>query len=230
MKEIAAAIVLAAGSGTRMNTAVPKQFLELAGKPVIIHTLEKFEKSSFISDTVVVCHEDHIEDLRRLISKNKLRKVYKVVPGGETRQGSSFIGVKNCPPGTTFALIHDAVRPFINDTIISDTLEAAGAAGAAGTVVDMIDTVIVKNGDFIRDMPDRNNLKRAQTPQGFRYETILTAHEWALKNDIFDSTDDCGLVLAMGSPVKAVEGSVFNIKITDRADLAVAERLILEIE
>ncbi|MFC1480539.1 2-C-methyl-D-erythritol 4-phosphate cytidylyltransferase, partial [Candidatus Omnitrophota bacterium] len=210
--------------GERMGLETPKQFLELAGKPIIVHTLGQFEKNDLISDIVVVCHENHIKDLDELLRENRIQKIHKIVPGGETRQESSFIGVKSCPPGTEFVLIHDAVRPFIDDRIIEETLAAAAEAGASGTAIDTDDTIIVKKDDFIEDIPPRKNLKRIQTPQGFRYETILEAHQGALKNNITDSTDDCGLVRAMGQPVKLVDGSVFNIKITDQTDLFLAEK------
>jgi len=226
MKEKAAAIVLAGGSGIRMNTALPKQFMELAGKPVIVYSLEQFEKSDLVSDIVVVCCADYLDILDELVVKNTFRKVRGIVAGGRTRQGSSFIGVKNCPPGTELVLIHDAARPFITEKMIEDTLTAAGKTGAAGVAIDMDDTVIVKKDDFIKKIPAREDLKRIQTPQGFNYKTILGAHECALKNGITDSTDDCGLVLAMGRPVKWVEGDVSNIKITTPADMFLAERFL----
>jgi len=224
------AIVLAGGIGVRMEASRPKQFLDLSEKPIIIHTLERFEKNIQISLVAVVCHMDYVEYLDELVKKNGLKKVYKIIPGGETRQESSFIGIKNCSPGTECVLIHDAVRPFIDDKIIEDTLTAAKETGAAGTVIDTADTIVVTEGHFIKEIPDRKNLKRIQTPQGFCYKTITEAHEWALKKGIKDATDDCGLVLAMGRPVRAVSGSVFNIKITDQADLSLAEKFIAMVQ
>ncbi|MEA3489053.1 MAG: 2-C-methyl-D-erythritol 4-phosphate cytidylyltransferase [Candidatus Omnitrophota bacterium] len=220
------AIVLAGGTGERMNAGIPKQFLELKGKPVIAYSLERFEKSGSISDIVVVCHQDHMELMKELAGKNSFKKLHKIVPGGKTRQGSSYEGIKNCPPGTELVLIHDAVRPFIDERIIKDVLAAADEAGAAGPVIDTSDTIVIKKRDNIVDIPDRQNVKRIQTPQGFRYKTILEAHERAMKEDITDSTDDCGMVALMGEAVELVNGSAFNIKITDRTDILLAENFL----
>ena len=226
MKEKSVAIVLAGGEGVRMDADIPKQFIRLAGKPVIIHTLKRFEESPFISDIVVVCHKGHIDTLSRMIENNGICKISGIFSGGKKRQESSYIGVKNCPGDTEFVLIHDAVRPFITSQMIEDTLSAAKEVGAAGVAIDIDDTIIVQKNDFIKEIPVRDDLKRIQTPQGFRYQTIIQAHQWALDNGITGSTDDCGLVLAMGGDVKIVEGAACNIKLTDRTDLLIAEQFI----
>ncbi|MFH1665720.1 MAG: 2-C-methyl-D-erythritol 4-phosphate cytidylyltransferase [Candidatus Omnitrophota bacterium] len=220
------AIILAGGAGKRMGADIPKQFLELAGKPIIIHTLEKFDRSADVSDIVIVCHKSGIERLKDLIKKNNIEKVFKIVPGGTTRQESSFIGVKNCPPGTSLVLIHDAVRPFVDERIIKDVAAAAQEEGAAGAVIDEDDTVVVERDSYVLEVPDRSVLKKIQTPQGFRYDLIFAAHEKALENKSACFTDDCSLVIAMGEPVKLVEGAARNIKITDKEDLFLAEMLM----
>lgn len=219
-------IIVAGGTGTRMGTDIPKQFLELAGKPVIMHTLQKFEDSRDVKDIVVVCHSDHIEKMKEIIVRAGMNKILKIVPGGETRQASSYAGVKACPVDTEVVLIHDSVRPFINERIISDTISAAEKEGAAGVVIDIDDTVVSSEGDIVSDIPDRKTLKRVQTPQGFRYDTILRAHEEALEKGITDSTDDCGLVFNTGGAVRTVKGSAYNIKITGPSDLDLAENFI----
>jgi 2-C-methyl-D-erythritol 4-phosphate cytidylyltransferase len=226
MKEKAAAIVLAGGSGIRMNTALPKQFMELAGKPVIIHSLEKFDRSALISDIVIVCVADHIRDLNALINKYCLKKVYQVIAGGKTRQESSSKGLKNCPQNTEFVLIHDAARPFVEEKIIEDVLNAAKDTGAAGPVIDIDDTVVAEQNGRIKDIPARDTLKRIQTPQGFRYKTIIEAHKNAAEEGIRDASDDCSLVVAIGRPVTLVRGALSNIKITTPADMFLAERFL----
>ena len=225
MEERVVAIILAAGTGIRMKMTTPKQFLRIAGKPVVIHTLLQFDRSNLISDIVVVCSKNHIKKMHILVNKNKIKKVYRIIPGGKTRQESSFNGLKNCPPHTKFVLIHDAVRPFVNDKIIADTLRAAKKIGASDTVINTEDTIIVKRGSFIETIPDRKRLKRGQTPQGFCYEAIIAAHKFAQKNRIVNSPDDCKLILSMGKPVSIVNGSIFNIKLTNQSDLYLAERL-----
>ena len=226
MEEKSVAIILAGGTGERMKAAVPKQFLEVSGKPVIIHTLEQFEKSDPVSDIVIVCCEKAVDILEDLIKERGLKKIYKVAAGGRTRQESSFIGVKNCPPETGTVLIHDAVRPFVTEQMIADILQAVKETGAAAPAIDIEDTVIMTGGDLIKDIPARKTLKRIQTPQGFDHDLIFKAHENALKKGITDATDDCGLVIAMDKTVKVVKGSIRNIKITDRSDLVLAEQFI----
>ncbi|MFH1552855.1 MAG: 2-C-methyl-D-erythritol 4-phosphate cytidylyltransferase [Candidatus Omnitrophota bacterium] len=219
MKNKVVAIVLAGGTGVRMGKAVPKQFLEVAHKPIIVHTLEHFEKSDLISDIVVVCHAEHIGDLESLVKKSGIKKVCTIIPGGKTRQESSFAGIKSCPPDTEFVLIHDAVRPFVNDKIIKDVFNAAKKYGAAGPVIDVEDTIIEEKNGFIKSIPDRRYLKRIQTPQGFCYETILKSHERGVENNFKDVSDDCGLVISMKKPVKLVKGDPLNFKITNQRDM-----------
>ena len=124
----------------------------------------------------------------------------------------------NCPEGTELVLIHDAVRPFVTGGIIKSVLEKAMKTGAAGPAVDMDDTVILEKDGQLEGILERKNLKRMQTPQGFSYEVIRNAHESALKNKISGISDDCGLVMEMGTPVSIVKGSVLNMKITNKSD------------
>ncbi len=224
-KEKVAAIILAGGAGLRMETVTPKQFLRIAGKAIVIHTLLQFERNPNITDIVVVCPQGYKEELKQLIQKEGLKKIYKITAAGKTRQESSWHGLKNCPKGTKYVLIHDAVRPFVTDKIIDDTLAAAKEVGASDTVIDTADTIIEEKNGLIKNIPDRAHLKRGQTPQGFNYPTIKDAHQWAKKNNIENSTDDCRLVLLQGKPVKIVPGSIYNIKLTDQTDLYLAERL-----
>ena len=222
------AIILAGGTGARMKEKTPKQFLDLAGKPIIIHAIEKFDKNNMVSDLVVVCHASHIGELEKLIKESGISKAYRVVPGGKTRQESSFIGLKNCPDGTDVVLIHDAVRPFVDERMINDVVSAARGTGAAGPVIEVEDTVVVEEDGKIKEIPDRGSLKRIQTPQGFLYDVIKAAHERALAQGKKDYTDDCGMVLDTGKPVKTVKGLETNIKITAPMDMLVAEKYLSE--
>ncbi len=225
MKKRTVAIILAGGTGVRMKTVTPKQFLRIAGKPVVLHTIEQFDRNKLISDIVIVCAKDYLAELKEILKKNRKKKIYRILEGGPARQGSSYIGLKGCPPGTQYVLIHDAVRPFVDERVIGDTLSAAIEVGASDTVIKTADTIISQKGDFIDNIPDRKYLRRGQTPQGFKYSLILKAHEMAQKKGITNATDDCGLVMAMGKPVKLVDGSEFNIKLTHQTDLYLAERL-----
>lgn len=220
------AIILAGGIGERMKKSIPKQFVNLSEKPVILHTLEHFERSELISGIIVVCHEDFIKDMERLLKKYKIKKILRVIPGGKTRQESSFIGVRVSPKDSEFILIHDAVRPFITEEIIESVLKAAEEAGSSSVAISATDTIITEKDGFIEKVPERGSLRRMQTPQAFRYEIILKAHQKALEKGSNDATDDCSIVQAIGEKVRLVAGSESNIKLTDQTDLLLAERFL----
>ena len=219
------AIILAGGTGLRMGKDIPKQFLELAGKPVISHSIETFQKTGRVTDIVLVCHKDHIELLEKILQGTPADKVRAIVPGGDTRQASSLAGLKNCPEGTEIVLIHDAARPFIDEKIINAVIGAAGESGASGPAIDVEDTIIIEKHGLIAEIPDRRTLKRIQTPQGFKMDVIRAAHEASLQRSVTDSTDDCGMVLSMGHRVKVVKGDRRNIKLTTGKDIVLAETL-----
>jgi len=211
-----------------MGGDTPKQFLDLAGEPVIIHTVKKFQSSEAVTDILVVCLEEYMGALRELLGAAGIGKLAGLVPGGDTRQASSYNGLKACPEGTELVLIHDSVRPLVSRGLIADVAAAAEETGAAAPVIASSDTIVVEKGGFISDIPDRKTLKRIQTPQGFRFQTMLEAHKDAVSKGVTDSTDDCALVLGQGKPVKAVAGEDTNIKITDRSDHILAQSLMLE--
>ena len=219
------AIILAGGEGLRMGADTPKQFLPLSGRPVVAHSLAAFAESDRVTDIVLVCHADYIDRLNEIILQYGIEKVRLVVAGGKTRQESSFIGVKNCPAGTEYVLIHDAVRPLVEAGTIEKTLDAAILREAVTSAIMATDTIVEVNDGLITGIPSRDTMMRVQTPQGFKYTLILEAHERALKEGIADTTDDCGLVSAMGKPVAVVIGSKCNMKLTNQADMIFAEEL-----
>jgi 2-C-methyl-D-erythritol 4-phosphate cytidylyltransferase len=213
------AVIVAGGTGKRMNSPVPKQFLDLAGKPLIIHTIEKFDNNDMVDYIVIVCHGDFIKRLERLLNEYGFSKAAKITPGGVTRQESSFNGLMACPEDTELVLIHDAVRPFVDERLIESTLQAADSWGAATVAVDINDTVVLEKNGYIESIPDRTQLKRVQTPQGFRYQDILEAHRKAALSSHRSFTDDCGIMLNSGSRVRIIKGSSRNNKITRPLDL-----------
>ncbi len=219
------AIILASGSGERFLGEKPKQFVKLAGLPVLVHTLKVFEYNNKIDDIVVVTNEENIDLVWEYSSTYNLKKIQKVVAGGKTRQESSKIGLECCE-NTDYVLIHDGVRPFITDKIINDLVEALKKHRAVDTVISSADTIVkVDENDFIKEIPNRNLLRRGQTPQAFEYNLIIEAHKKALEDDVLNSTDDCGLVLKQGMPVYTVPGDEQNIKITYPIDLHIADKL-----
>ena len=220
------AIILASGSGLRFNDHLPKQFMKLAGLPVLIHTLKTFQDSATIDGIVIVSHEDYVDHVWELVNQYGIGKVEKVVTGGRTRQESSRIGIECCGGQTGYVLIHDSVRPFLSLKVIDEVVAAVQVYQAVDTVIPSADTLVEVDTDgFICNIPDRSHFRRGQTPQAFSYPLILEAHRRALKDGIDNCTDDCALVLRLGQKVFTIEGHEQNIKITYPLDLHLADKL-----
>lgn len=220
------AIILASGSGVRFNDRQPKQFTKLAGLPVVVHTLKTFQMSPLIDDLIVVCPEDYVDDVWKLINRYGLDKVDKVVAGGRTRQESSHVGISCCKDDAGYVLIHDGVRPFISHKVIEDVVNAVQSHDAVDTVIPSADTLVEVDTDgFISNIPDRSRFRRGQTPQAFGLALIRAAHQQAMLDGIDNATDDCALVLRLGHKVFTVPGDEQNIKITYPLDLHLADKL-----
>jgi len=189
------ALIFAGGTGSRMNTkTLPKQFLELHGKPIIIHTIEHFEDHPAVSDIVVVCVDGWLDYCRDLLARFNIKKVSQVVPGGETGQMSIFNGLsvlrEKYKNDDDYVLIHDGVRPLIDGGIISKNIEAAKKYGAAITVKPVIETVIqVDEADVINQVIERSTCQTAVAPQTFALSKIHSLHLKAQAENQFDMTD-----------------------------------------
>jgi 2-C-methyl-D-erythritol 4-phosphate cytidylyltransferase len=226
------AIILAGGTGTRIEGDVPKQFLMLEGKTVLRHTIEKFENHPRIRHIFFVTNAEYYDKTEEIIRNSDFRKVVKILKGGVLRQDSSRIGVMAAASSDyENVLIHDAARPFVSKKIIDDILEKLDTYSAVNVAVSSPDTVIeIDDNHLVKKVPDRNYLRRVQTPQAFKLSLIQKAHRLALENNITNATDDCSLILNLDlAPVYVVEGSQMNIKITYPFDLQVAQK-ILEIQ
>lgn len=220
------AVILASGTGERFGDPTPKQFMKLAGLPVLVHTLQAFQTFTPISRIVVVTSESHVDGVWELVSSYNLDKVAKVVIGGRTRQESSRIGLECCRGEAEYVLVHDGVRPFIGGEVLQRLVDSVRQHGAVDTVIPSADTLVrVDAQDFIAEIPDRSAFRRGQTPQAFRLDLVLQAHEQALIDGVNNSTDDCSLVLRLGHPVHCVAGDEQNIKITYPLDLQLADKL-----
>ncbi|HKZ01147.1 MAG TPA: 2-C-methyl-D-erythritol 4-phosphate cytidylyltransferase [Pyrinomonadaceae bacterium] len=220
------AIIAAAGQGTRMAGTRPKQFLELAGTPIIFHTLKPFELCDRIQEIIVVLPAEESAGFLSLADKAGLRKVKQVVPGGETRAESVSRGLAAIRTATAEVVaVHDGARPFVTTEEIARTIDAATTSGAAILVAPLTDTVKEVRGSEVVRTLDRAHLRNALTPQCFRYELLAKAYKGA---DLQDPTltDDSALVEKTGATVTAIEGSWRNIKITTPKDLALAEVLL----
>jgi 2-C-methyl-D-erythritol 4-phosphate cytidylyltransferase len=220
------AIIAAAGAGTRMASDRPKQFLLLAGTPVIFHTLKVFEQCDSIDEVIVVLPAEESAGFLSLAGKFGVRKLARVVPGGATRSDSVKRGLMAIRSATAeIVVVHDGVRPFVTVEEIDATIAAAKSDGAAILVAPVTDTIKQVDYRAIVKTLDRGTLRRALTPQCFRYELLREAYQKADVNDP-SLTDESALVEQLGKRVSIVEGSARNIKITTAEDLAIAEAIL----
>jgi len=220
MKTYFSALILMGGEGRRLGSTLPKQFHTLGTLKVYEHTLATFRQSQLFQEIILVCHPEWIESVREETAH--LPNV-KVIPGGATRQASSWEGLKACHPSCKYVMIHDAVRPFISQEIIRKNAQAVLEHNAIDTVIASADTLIITDdGLTISSIPPRAQFRRGQTPQTFAYPLICEAHTKTVRTN---ATDDCQLVLDLGIPVTLAEGSDENIKITTEHDLALADYL-----
>jgi 2-C-methyl-D-erythritol 4-phosphate cytidylyltransferase len=221
------AIVVAAGKGTRLGGDRPKQFLELAGVPVIIRTLRQFECSKQINEVVTVLPAEDTAGFESLAKKFELDKARRAVAGGATRAQSVRYGLAAIANAEVVA-VHDGVRPFVTPEEIDQVVQAAAKSGAAILTAPVPDTIKRVDNERIIETVSRAELRRALTPQCFRFEVLKRAYEQLdeLETAGVEITDESMLVEKLGVSVVTVEGSARNIKITNEADLAIANRLL----
>ncbi len=220
------ALVLAGGSGSRLGGDVPKQFLDLAGKPLIAWSLSTLNSSRIIDAIVVACPEKYLEKLWVMGESFGIGKLVAVVAGGGTRQESAYRALTAVDYfDDDIVLLHDAARPFVTLKMIRDCVESAGAFGAAGAYVKATDTIALTREGFVSAVPDRSSLFHAQTPQAFRYGIIRRSHEKAREESSPDASDDVRLVMDAGHRVRVVEGDYRNIKVTTHRDVDIAVQI-----
>lgn len=222
------AIILAGGSGSRFGRDIPKQFLKVAGKKVIEHTIEVFEHNELVDEIAVVTRPEFISDIEQMVVNNHYAKVRKILQGGKERYHSSLSAINAYTNDDDNLIFHDAVRPLVNDRIIDDCVKALEKYEAVDVAIPVADTIIqVDEKDCIQTIPARSTLRSGQTPQCFKRGTIQKAYEIALKDPLFVTTDDCGVVRKYlpEVPVYVVKGEVFNMKITYKEDLFLVDKL-----
>ncbi len=223
-KETYGAVVLAAGKGKRMHSAVQKQFLMLRGKPVIFYSLEQFEQCPFINEIVLVTGEEEIDYCRKeIVEKFNFQKVKKIVAGGAERFLSVYNGLKACT--CDFVYIHDGARPFVDQAILERTREDVNRYGACVAGMPVKDTIKISDGDGYADVtPPRSRVWMVQTPQVFAYSCIKDAYDKLIAAGRMDVTDDAMVLECMtGQKTRLTLGSYENIKITTPEDLEIAE-------
>ena len=222
-------IILAGGIGERIGHHIAKQFIKVAGKSVLEHTIIIFENHPKVDEIIIVIHKHYKKLLEEILLKNNFKKVSKILTGGDTRRESSYIGVNSIEDEEAMILIHDAVRPFLSDRIIDECIQALESYNAVDVAIPASDTIIQVNESMklIENIPYRKYMWRGQTPQAFKLSTIKSTHKLAMKNQDGDTfSDDCGLVLKyLGEHVYIVQGEEKNIKITHVEDIYLADKL-----
>lgn len=214
------AIILIGGSGTRFGHSTPKQFLNLSGKKVYMHTVQTFLSFLDFKEIILVTHPNWIQSIQEELKDPRVR----IIPGGKSRQESSYLGLLACGKGTKSVVIHDGARPLLSKSILKKHISALNNYQAINTCIPSADTIVhTQNLHSIDAIPNRENYMRGQTPQSFVYPLILKAHQTTLKKN---ASDDCSLVLSMGEKIHIVKGSEDNIKITTLLDLFIAEQLL----
>lgn len=219
-------VVVAAGQGSRMGTRESKQYLLLDGKPILVHTLELFQRMDLIGEIALVVGAGDVGRCESWVAEYGLAKVGKVLPGGAERQHSVLCGLRALT--SEWVMVHDGVRPLVSERAVRDCCNAAREKGAAVLAVAVKDTVKQVNEDgIIVATPQRASLRAIQTPQAFRREQLLDAHEQA-EREGFLGTDDAMVMERAGASVAVAEGEYTNIKITTPEDLPYAEFLLAQ--
>jgi ribitol-5-phosphate 2-dehydrogenase (NADP+) / D-ribitol-5-phosphate cytidylyltransferase len=217
-------VLLAGGSGSRLDSPIPKQFIRVAGKTIVEHSFECLRSFAPDARIVITVPADALEMARKLFKETKA----EVIVGGSSRQASAWSALKYLradPPRNV--ILHDSARPFLSHQIIHDVVDALASHEAVDVAIKTSDTIIVERDGFIQNIPKRDHIYRGQTPQGFRYGSLVKSYEEIGPEKMGEFTDDCGIYMAchpMGQ-VRIVKGSPENIKITDTVDLVLADEL-----
>lgn len=217
-------VIVAAGRGSRMGTKESKQYLQLGDKPILVHTLERFEAMSFISEIVLVVGTEDVARCKEWCEQYHITKMKAVISGGTERQHSVYEGLKQIE--SQWVMVHDGVRPFVSERAVASCCDKAYEHQAAVLAVPVKDTIKqVNEKGMITATPDRKSLWAIQTPQAFRRDLLIHAHESALEKGLL-GTDDAMVVEWTGATVVVSEGEYTNIKITTPEDLPWAEQLL----
>jgi 2-C-methyl-D-erythritol 4-phosphate cytidylyltransferase len=218
------AIISAAGSGQRFNSDIPKQFIEIGGRPILLHSIERFAACALVDAIIVVLAAEEIEAFSSRQDVRELPNI-KFVLGGSTRAESVYNGLNAVDPATVIVSVHDGARPLVTPDEIARTIERAVETGAACLTAPVTDTIKEVDEGWITGTVDRRTLRRAMTPQAFKYELLVEAFRGRDLSD--DITDECYLVEQLGYKIASVVGGTRNIKITHAEDLVLAEAFLL---
>ena len=225
------ALIIAGGSGNRMHQNIPKQFLNVNERPVIVYTLEAFEKHPEIDAIAVVCIEGWEQVLSAYAKQFCIRKLVDIIPGGKCGQESIRNGVLELEKhykADDLILVHDATRPMVSEEIISDNIRVATEYGNATTVIPCAEAMLQTDDGLVSSITyPRDNLKRTQTPQAFHLKEICDLHREALEKGITNSIASCTLMIELGKKVYFSKGSEKNIKLTTVEDIDIFKALLI---
>ena len=219
------AIIPSAGSGSRFNSPIPKQYVKVLGKELIVHTISVFQNSNEIDEIIIPADTNYFDLLNKLKNKYNLNKITKIIEGGKERQDSVYNGLKaKLFNDNDLILVHDAARPLLSQDLLKASLKEAEKIDSVVVAIKARDTLISGN-EFVEKYEDRSKIFYAQTPQIFRYSILLKSFEFALKHK-FIATDESMIVKNAGYKVKIVNGDFTNFKITESGDLIILEKLL----
>jgi len=237
-KPFVTAIIAAGGTGSRMGSVLPKQFLDLSGKPVLARTVGVFDASPDIDDIILVIPEGYEDTVRDgIVARRGFGKCREIVAGGGDRLRSVYEGIRRVRPGTEILVVHDGVRPFTTGPEIARVIAGAAKYGACAPGCRPKDTVKLVQADrraalaeesavFAESTPGRANIRLIQTPQAFRFDIIKSAYDYAVENGL-NASDDAALAEMAGVRTRIIEGNYANIKITTEEDMVFAEAWLL---
>jgi 2-C-methyl-D-erythritol 4-phosphate cytidylyltransferase len=224
------AVVLAGGVGRRLGADTPKQLVEIGGRPILAHAIAAFDTHPGVDEVMVVMTATHLRTAAALAAP--FGKTTGVIEGGATRTASTAAALRALAghPDSTRVLLHDAARPFVDHPVIDRTLAALAEHAAVAVATATSDTIVAVENGLVTEMPPRDALRRFQTPQGFRLGVLRAAYALALADPELRATDDCGVVhhYLPDVPIRVVEGSERNLKVTHPLDVLVAEQLAAE--
>lgn len=220
-------VIVAAGNSTRMNIGKSKQYILINNIPVLTRSIQAFENISLVDEIIVVVNQSDIDYCKeKIIKPYNFLKVKSIVAGGNNRQQSVFNGIKTTHPSSDIIVIHDGARPFVTTKTIEQTIDSAKKNASAACAVKVKDTIKISDSEsFVEKTIPREFLWSIQTPQAFKKDIIIKAHQKAT-SDQFIGTDDTVLVERLGIKTKIVEGEYFNIKITTKEDLTFADAIL----
>lgn len=226
------AAIFAGGRGVRMGSGIPKQFLEIHGKPVLVHTLELFQEHDMIDKIYISVLEEYIGKTRKLVKRYDLDKVVSIIPGGETAQDSIYNALKEIEKENaddSIVLLHDGVRPFVSYDTIRQNIESVQEYGSAITCTACFETILLsKDGDKVDSVPYRKDTFAAQAPQSFYLKDIIAAHdEVRATNPTYENmVDACTIMTTLGKEVNMIPGNRGNIKVTTPEDVYMFRALL----